>query len=92
MRPGDTLFSIANRSGVSVGTVVRLNGLDSPNYVAAGQQLLLPAEADLTALKRPEYAYSQPDPEPVATPKPQRSNRSRSYPNAPKALRFNPNR
>lgn len=92
VRPGDTLFSIANRSGVSVETLVRINGLDSPNYVAAGQQLLLPAEADLTALNRREYAYSEPDPQPVVvSPKP-RSNRNRSYPNAPKALRFNPNR
>ncbi len=38
---GDTLMSIAARYGVSVDTLVRLNGLRSPDFLRVGQKLVL---------------------------------------------------
>ena len=42
VRAGDTLSDIADRYGVSVGTLMRLNGLRDSNHVEIGQQLRLP--------------------------------------------------
>jgi LysM repeat protein len=45
VRPGDTLSGIASRFGLSVGTLVRLNGLSSANLVIAGSTLRLGGSA-----------------------------------------------
>src|SRR5690554_1076701 len=37
--PGDTLSGIALRYGISVDTLVRLNGIQNPNVIYAGQQI-----------------------------------------------------
>jgi len=42
VRPGDTLSDIADRYGVSVGTLMRLNQLRDSNHVEVGQTLRLP--------------------------------------------------
>lgn len=42
VRAGDTLSDIADRYGVSVGTLMRLNGLRDSDYVEIGQKLRLP--------------------------------------------------
>ena len=42
VRAGDTLSDIADRYGVSVGTLMRINGLRDSNHVEIGQQLRLP--------------------------------------------------
>lgn len=42
VRPGDTLSDIADRYGVSVGTLMRLNDLRDSNHVEVGQRLRLP--------------------------------------------------
>ncbi len=42
VRPGDTLFSIARRYGVTVQAVMSANGLTGTN-IRAGQQLVIPA-------------------------------------------------
>ena len=42
VRAGDTLSDIADRYGVSVGTLMRLNGLRDSNHVEIGQRLRLP--------------------------------------------------
>jgi len=39
---GDTLYSIARRFGVSVDAIVQANGLTDPNYIRAGQVLIIP--------------------------------------------------
>jgi putative chitinase len=42
VRPGDTLFSIAWRHGVSVWALAQANGLYNPNYIYYGQVLRIP--------------------------------------------------
>lgn len=42
VRSGDTLSDIADRYGVSVGSLMRLNGLRNSNHVEAGQRLRVP--------------------------------------------------
>lgn len=39
--PGDTLSAIARRSGVSVDTLARINGISDPNKIIAGSKLRL---------------------------------------------------
>lgn len=54
MQPGDTLFSLANRFGTTVDTLVALNGIQDVNDIPAGLVLFIP--------ERP--------PTPTATPRP----------------------
>jgi LysM repeat protein len=42
VRPGDTLFSIARRYGVTVQAIMVANGLTS-NNIRPGTQLIIPA-------------------------------------------------
>lgn len=42
VRPGETLSDIADRYGVSVGTLMRMNGLRNGNYLEAGSRLTVP--------------------------------------------------
>ncbi len=42
VQPGETLTDIAYRSGVSVGTLMRLNNMSNANYLEAGSQLQVP--------------------------------------------------
>ena len=39
---GETLYSIARRSGVEVWTIARANGITNPNSIYAGQVLRIP--------------------------------------------------
>lgn len=41
VQPGDTLYSISRRYGISPDTVARANNLDNPDYIYAGQCLTL---------------------------------------------------
>ncbi|RIK36451.1 MAG: hypothetical protein DCC55_27265 [Chloroflexi bacterium] len=43
VQPGDTLSSIARRFGTTVAVLVQLNGIQNPNLIRVGQQLLVPA-------------------------------------------------
>ncbi len=42
--PGDTLYDIAGRYGVSWDQVAEANGLSAPNQIYAGQVLKIPAD------------------------------------------------
>ena len=42
VRSGETLSDIANRYGVSVGTLMRMNGIRNPDLVEAGSRLQVP--------------------------------------------------
>lgn len=42
VRPGDTLWSIAQRNGVTVQQLASANGLADPNTIFAGEQLTIP--------------------------------------------------
>ena len=42
VQPGDTLSAIAATYGVSVDSIVALNGISDPNFISVGQELLIP--------------------------------------------------
>ena len=42
VRSGETLSDIADRYGVSVGTLMRMNGIHNPDLVEAGSRLQVP--------------------------------------------------
>jgi cell wall-associated NlpC family hydrolase len=42
VEPGDTLKSIANRTGISIATISGANRLNDPDFIKVGQPLLLP--------------------------------------------------
>ncbi len=42
VKPGETLSDIAARYGVSINSLMRLNGLRDPNFVQVGQRLQIP--------------------------------------------------
>jgi LysM repeat protein len=42
VRWGETMYSIARRYGTSVQAVLNANGLSNPNYIYAGQRLIIP--------------------------------------------------
>jgi LysM repeat protein len=46
VQPGQTLYSIANHYGTSVWAIACANGLYNPNYVYAGQVLVIPSGWD----------------------------------------------
>ncbi len=54
---GDTLYSVAVRNGTTVAALVRANGLPNPNFIYAGQRLIIPASS----------SGSAPAPAPVAS-------------------------
>lgn len=43
VQPGDTLFSIANRFGITSQAIVNANNLTNPDRLSVGQQLIIPA-------------------------------------------------
>jgi len=47
---GDTLFSIARRFGTTIGAITQANGLSNPNYIRAGQRLIIPSAYPTCAL------------------------------------------
>ena len=42
VRPGDTLWSIAQRFGVTPQAIMLANGITNPNYIFVGQTLIIP--------------------------------------------------
>ncbi len=42
VNPGDTLYAIAARHGISIDALMRANNLPNPNFVYSGQRLLIP--------------------------------------------------
>lgn len=69
VQPGDSLYSIAQRFGVTVAAIVAANNLANPNFIIAGQQLIIPGSS---AAANPPAAGTpiSPAPVPVATPVP----------------------
>ncbi|MFZ9629266.1 MAG: LysM peptidoglycan-binding domain-containing protein [Ilumatobacteraceae bacterium] len=42
VQPGESLFTIAAQYGVSVDELIAINEIDNPDYIQAGQVLLIP--------------------------------------------------
>jgi len=51
VQPGETLFAIAMRYGVTTAALIQVNGIVNPNWIYVGQRLTIPAagSAGLTA-------------------------------------------
>lgn len=69
VQPGQTLYSIAQWYGTSVWAISCANGLYNPNYVYAGQVLLIPGGWD-SGCKGPYKPAPYPKPYPMPQPKP----------------------
>ena len=82
VQPGDTLISISEQFDVDLGDLMRANGLDNPDYLLLGQQLVIPraSQSDNVAEEPvpvstpvadeepPEPMPAGPSPTPVPTP------------------------
>src|SRR5262245_64782380 len=71
VQPGDTLYSIARRHGVSVGRLVELNNLVDPDVLVAGLDLMLPVGAQAAVVGAQPAAVAgvaaTPSPQPTQT-------------------------
>lgn len=47
---GDTLYSVAARNGTTVDALIRANGLPNPNFIYAGQRLVMPTNSNSPGL------------------------------------------
>lgn len=57
VRPGENLYRIALRYGVTVHALVELNGIYNPGHIVSGQKLLIPGSAATPALVyQPQHA------------------------------------
>jgi peptidoglycan/xylan/chitin deacetylase (PgdA/CDA1 family) len=65
VQAGDTLFSIAQRFGVSVEAIAEANGISDPTSITVGQALLIPG---VTATPTPPPTTVTPSPPPVGGP------------------------
>jgi N-acetylmuramoyl-L-alanine amidase len=68
VRPGDTLSGIAAQSGISVGELAWMNGLDPAAPLLAGTALKLPTGSPLAAASPPPAPAVVVPAEPYATP------------------------
>lgn len=69
VRPGDTMFSIANRYGVSTWALARANGVWNPEHIYSGQVLYIPC-AGCWYPQYPQPARYWPYPRPWPNPGP----------------------
>ncbi|MGH7964889.1 MAG: LysM peptidoglycan-binding domain-containing protein, partial [Candidatus Binatia bacterium] len=53
VRPGETLWEIGQRYGVSYQEIARLNGLRDPNRIEIGQELRIPRGGRVQSAPRP---------------------------------------
>jgi LysM repeat protein len=73
IKSGDTLSRIAVSHGVSVATLVQVNGITNPNLIYAGQVLSIPGAAGPTSAPEsnpPPSPPTQPTPVPPPAPTP----------------------
>lgn len=78
VRRGETLFSIAQRYGVTVGEILRANGLRNANFIYVGQRLVIPNVPAPTTLPPQATPGATPTPAPTQvtpteTPSPEAS-------------------
>ena len=65
--PGDTLYALATRHGVSLDALRAANGLNGDG-IRIGQRLVVPDSASTRAVANPVVAASTPEPQPQAEP------------------------
>ncbi len=64
VQPGDTLFAIATRFGLTVTDLALVNGIRDPNYIYVGQRLILPSPGPAAEYPAP-FAAIELSPNPV---------------------------
>ena len=64
VQPGDTLFAIATRFGLTVADLALINGIQNPDYIYVGQRLILPSPG-LAVEHPPPFAAVELSPNPV---------------------------
>ncbi|MFQ5594244.1 MAG: LysM peptidoglycan-binding domain-containing protein [Anaerolineae bacterium] len=57
VRPGDTMYSIAARYGTTVWALAQANNLSNPNWIFAGQKLVIPGGYAGYPAPQPGYAH-----------------------------------
>src|SRR5258708_37249311 len=67
VQSGDTLFSIANKFGVSVDDLAHANNIAAPTSIVPGQQLIIPVIAQLATPAATQAAAAPSDAQPTAT-------------------------
>ncbi|NOY15299.1 MAG: LysM peptidoglycan-binding domain-containing protein [bacterium] len=77
IQPGDTLFGIASKFGLSVETLQKENGITDPDHIRAGDKLWIPETNSLDTLETPSAPNSA---ESLASPAPKESSPSRPSP------------
>ncbi len=65
VKPGDTLFSIAMRFGTTVNAIAMANNITNPNFIFAGQQLVIPSGASYGPPPHPPVVVKEPAPKPL---------------------------
>ncbi|SDQ77656.1 LysM peptidoglycan-binding domain-containing protein [Quadrisphaera sp. DSM 44207] len=86
VRPGDTLYDIAARTGTSVADIAAANALPDPRRIRPGQELVLPAAAAEQPAEQPseqpaEQTAEHPTEQPAAPSEPVASSfAGRTYP------------
>ncbi|OXR49450.1 MULTISPECIES: peptidoglycan DD-metalloendopeptidase family protein [unclassified Pusillimonas] len=60
VRPGDTLYKIAQTHNVDVNTLIRLNNISDPSQLRVGQTLRLSGNADMASAPAPAPAPTTP--------------------------------
>jgi len=73
VRPGDTMYSIANRFGTTVWVVAQANGIVNPSRIYSGQMLFIPAVGPMPPVPpgpQPPLPPCPPCPQPPMPPMP----------------------
>lgn len=72
VQSGENLYRLSLRYGVTVGDLMRANGLSNPDYLSIGQQLVIPAQpGSVQSQQGGGTFYPQTlDPQPAAVPTP----------------------
>src|SRR5438105_2027586 len=68
VQPGDTLFSIANKFGVSLDDLAHANNIADPTSIVPGQQLIIPVTPRLATSAATQAVAAPSDSQPTTTP------------------------
>jgi len=57
VKKGDTLWNIAKVYDTTVSQIVRINNIKNPNYIYAGQRIIIPTQSQLIYNKKSYVLY-----------------------------------
>lgn len=71
VQPGETLFIIADAYGVTMDELIEINEIENPDYIQAGEVLLVPSNGTVPSDGQPQPGTTLPgQPSPTAQPSP----------------------